>query len=84
VKNAATGSNNELTRQNNVQKNLLPDLMALMTKLVEQNNQLIQQSANKENLILQLIEQNEELLSELAEQNQDATDDMYSSLDNED
>lgn len=65
--------------------NLLPDLLALMTKIVEQNSQLIEQSANKEALILQLIEQNDELLAELSEQNQDESDDnlMFASLDDE-
>lgn len=56
-----------------------------MTKIVEQNNQLIEQSANKEAMILQLIEQNDELLAELSEQNQDEGDDnsMFASLDDE-
>lgn len=65
--------------------NLLPDLLALMTKIVEQNSQLIEQSANKEALILQFIEQNNEMLAELSEQNQDESDDnfMFASLDDE-
>lgn len=68
-----------------MQTNSLPDLLALMTKLVEQNSQLIEQSASKESLILQLIEQNDEILSELAEQNQDEGDDkhLFAALDDE-
>lgn len=61
--------------------NLLPDLLALMTKIVEQNNQLIEQSANKETLILQLIEQNDEILNELIEQETDDGYPMSDSLD---
>lgn len=68
-----------------MQKNLLPDLITLMIKIVEQNSQLIEQSANKEAMILQIIEQNDELLAELSEQNQDEGDDnsMFASLDDE-
>lgn len=60
---------------------LLPDLLALMTKIVEQNSQLIEQSANKEALILQLIEQNDEILNELIEQETDDGHPMSASLD---
>ena len=52
-----------------------------MTKLVEQNSQLIAQSANKEALILQLIEQNDEILNELIDQEADNDYQMSASLD---
>lgn len=64
-----------------MQTNLLPDLLALITKIVEQNSQLIEQSANKEALILQLIEQNDEILNELIEQETDDGYPMSASLD---
>ena len=47
------------------------DLIALMTKIIEQNNTLIEQSAAKDNLIMQLIEQNDAILNELVEQEDD-------------
>ena len=58
-------------KQENAQKSLLPDLIALMSKMIEQNSLLIEQAAAKEQYILQLIDQNNEILSELAEQYQD-------------
>lgn len=48
------------------------DLIALMTKVVEQNTILIQQASEREALIMKLIEQNDEILSELIEQEDDA------------
>lgn len=42
-----------------------------MTKIIEQNNTLIEQSAAKDNLIMQLIEQNDAILNELVEQDDD-------------
>lgn len=62
-------------KQENAQKNLLPDLIALMSKMIEQNSLLIEQAAAKEQYILQLIHQNNEILSELAEQYQDEDND---------
>lgn len=62
-------------KQENAQKNLLPDLIALMSKMIEQNSLLIEQAATKEQYILQLIDQNNEILSELAEQYQDEDND---------
>ena len=47
------------------------DLIALMTKIIEQNNTLIEQSAAKDNLIMQLIEQNDAILNEFVEQEDD-------------
>lgn len=62
-------------KQENAQKSLLPDLIALMSKMIEQNSLLIKQAAAKEQYILQLIDQNNEILSELAEQYQDEDND---------
>lgn len=62
-------------KQENAQKSLLPDLIALMSKMIEQNSLLIEQAATKEQYILQLIDQNNEILSELAEQHQDEDND---------
>lgn len=58
-------------RQDRVYSSLSSDLMALMTKIIEQNNTLIEQSAAKDNLIMQLIEQNDAILNELVEQEDD-------------
>ncbi len=62
-------------KEENAQKSLLPDLIALMSKMIEQNSLLIEQAATKEQYILQLIDQNNEILSELAEQYQDEDND---------
>lgn len=62
-------------KQENAQKSLLPDLIALMSKMIEQNSLLIEQAAAKEQFILQLIDQNNEILSELAEQYQEEDND---------
>ena len=62
-------------KQKNAQKSLLPDLIALMSKMIEQNSLLIEQAAAKEQYILQLIDQNNEILSGLAEQYQDEDND---------
>lgn len=62
-------------KQENAQKSLLPDLIALMSKMIEQNSLLIEQAATKEQYILQLIDQNNEILSELAEQYQEEDND---------
>ncbi len=58
-------------RQDRVYSSLSSDLIALMTKIIEQNNTLIEQSAAKDNLIMQLIEQNDAILNELVEQEDD-------------
>ncbi|MGP4904789.1 hypothetical protein ACTXGW_01580 [Psychrobacter faecalis] len=62
-------------KEENAQKSLLPDLIALMSKMIEQNSLLIEQAAAKEQFILQLIDQNNEILSELAEQYQEEDND---------
>ena len=58
-------------RQDRVYSSLSSDLIALMTKIIEQNNTLIEQSAAKDNLVMQLIEQNDAILNELVEQEDD-------------
>jgi len=58
-------------RQDRVYSSSSSDLIALMTKIIEQNNTLIEQSAAKDNLIMQLIEQNDAILNELVEQEDD-------------
>ncbi|MGO3338214.1 hypothetical protein [Psychrobacter sp.] len=61
----------EQPKQPDELKNSLPDLVALMTKLVEQNNVLIKQSAEKEQTMLRLLDQHDEILNELIEQQDD-------------
>ena len=63
-----SGLNEEQPKQESAQSDLLPDLIALMTKLVEQNSTLIEQANNREQLMLQIIEQNDTILDELIEQ----------------
>ena len=58
-------------RQDRVYSSLSSDLIGLMTRIIEQNNTLIEQSAAKDNLIMQLIEQNDAILNELVEQEND-------------
>ena len=70
-------SNSEQPKPSDEQSNLLPDLLVLMTKVVEQNNILIAQSEAKEQTILRLIEQNDEILSELIEQEDDEQGSTY-------
>lgn len=68
-----SGLNSEQTKQSSELESSLPGLIQLMTKLVEQNSILIEQSAAKEQIFLQLIEQHDELLSELVDQEDDDT-----------
>ena len=42
----------------------LPDLLKMMTRMVEQNNLLIEQAEAREQYLLQIIEQNNELVAE--------------------
>lgn len=58
-------------KQNDAQSCCCKDLLPLMTKLVEQNNILIEQSATKDQVIMQLVDQIDGSLSELSEQMQD-------------
>lgn len=64
-------SKTEQQKPRDEQSNLLPNLITLVTKLVEQNNVLIEQSAEKERVILRLLDQHDEILSELIEQQDD-------------
>ena len=64
-------SKTEQPKQPDELKNSLPNLVALMTKLVEQNNVLIEQSAEKEQTMLRLLDQHDEILNELIEQQDD-------------
>lgn len=57
--------------QNAAQSCCCKDLLPLLTKIVEQNSTLIEQSANKEQIIMQLVDQIDGSLSELSEQMQD-------------
>lgn len=66
-----SGLNSEQTKQSNELERSLPGLIQLMTKLVEQNNVLIQQSSEKEQIILRLLDQHDELLNELVDQEDD-------------
>ena len=66
-----SGLNKEPTKPENEQSSLLPSLITLVTKLVEQNNVLIEQSAEKEQVILRLLDQHDEILNELIEQQED-------------
>lgn len=47
------------------------DLLPLLTKIVEQNSVLIEQSENKEQIIMRLVEQMDGALAEISEQLQD-------------
>jgi len=66
-----SGLNEEPMKPDSEQSGSLPDLITLVTKLVEQNNVLIQQSSEKEKIILRLLDQHDEILSELVEQQDD-------------
>ena len=66
-----SGLNKEPTKPENEQSSLLLGLITLVTKLVEQNNVLIEQSAEKERVILRLLDQHDEILNELIEQQDD-------------
>ena len=66
-----SGLNEEPMKPELEQSDLLPELIALATKIVEQNNVLIQQSSEKEEIILRLLDQHDEILNELIEQQDD-------------
>ncbi|MGO2278033.1 hypothetical protein [Psychrobacter sp. AOP7-C1-14] len=66
-----SGLNEEPMKQEIAQSDSLPSLIALVTKLVEQNNVLIQQSSEKEKIILRLLDQHDEILNQLVEQEDD-------------
>ena len=66
-----SGLNEEPMKPDSEQNDSLLSLMALVTKLVEQNSVLIQQSSEKEKIILRLLDQHDEILNELVEQQDD-------------
>ena len=66
-----SGLNEEPMKPDSEQNDSLPSLIKLMTKLVEQNSVLIQQSSEKEQMILRLLDQHDEILNELVEQQDD-------------
>lgn len=56
-------------------KNCCNDLTALLTKIIEQNNRLIEQHEVKDEIILQVLHENSELLAQLSDGGQaDAID----------
>lgn len=66
-----SGLKKEPMKQEIEQSDLLPSLITLVTKLVEQNNVLIQQSSEKEKIILRLLDQHDEILNQLVDQQDD-------------
>lgn len=64
----------------NEQNLLLKDLVKLMTKIVEQNNILIQNKGSKEDYIVELLEALVEGQAE-DDDSEDYTDDIYRTLD---
>lgn len=66
-----SGLNEEPMKPDSEQNDSLPSLIKLVTKLVEQNSVLIQQSSEKEKIILRLLDQHDEILNELVEQQDD-------------
>ncbi|WP_296134594.1 hypothetical protein [Psychrobacter sp. B29-1] len=66
-----SGLNEEPMKQEIEQNDSLLSLITLVTKLVEQNNVLIQQSSEKEKIILRLLDQHDEILNELVDQQDD-------------
>ena len=53
------------------------DLISLMTKIIEQNNILIEQHEVKDEIILQSLQQNNELLAQMYEQEDEPTGSQY-------
>ena len=53
------------------------DLISLMTKIIEQNNILIEQHEVKDEIILQSLQQNNELLAQMYEQDDEPTGSQY-------
>ena len=58
-------------------KNCCNDLTALLTKIIEQNNRLIEQHEVKDEIILQSLQQNNELLAQMYEQDDEPTGSQY-------
>ena len=53
------------------------DLISLMTKIIEQNNLLIEQHEVKDEIILQSLQQNNELLAQMYEQEDEPEGSQY-------
>ena len=53
------------------------DLISLMTKIIEQNNRLIEQHEAKDEIILQSLQQNNELLAQMYEQEDEPQGSQY-------
>ena len=53
------------------------DLISLMTKIIEQNNILIEQHEVKDEIILQSLQQNNELLAQMYEQEDEPEGSQY-------
>ena len=53
------------------------DLIPLITKLVEQNNRLIEQHEAKDEIILQSLQQNNELIAQMYEQEDEPEGSQY-------
>ena len=57
--------------------NCCSDLISLMTKIIEQNNILIEQHEVKDEIILQSLQQNNELLAQMYEQEDEPQGSQY-------
>lgn len=57
--------------------NYCKDLISLMTKIIEQNNILIEQHEVKDEIILQSLQQNNELLAQMYEQEDEPQGSQY-------
>ena len=57
-------------------KNCCNDLTALLTKIIEQNNRLIEQHEVKDEIILQVLHENRELLLQLADRTESPSVEM--------
>ena len=53
------------------------DLISLMTKIIEQNNRLIEQHEAKDEIILQSLQQNNELIAQMYEQEDEPEGSQY-------
>ena len=53
------------------------DLISLMTKIIEQNNILIEQHEAKDEIILQSLQQNNELIAQMYEQEDEPEGSQY-------
>ena len=61
----------------NDSNNCCNDLLPMLTKLLEQNNRLIEQHEVKDEIILQSLQQNNELLAQMYEQEDEPEGSQY-------